>query len=197
MSAMFDFESQVFPDAQSAFESNVVQGEFPVVNWERVMRDNEQRLYNFIRKRVANFADIEDLVQNTWYEVIRNKHKFCGTSRPETWMFGIAVNLVKNHYKSVKVSYLHDELNDDVLGTLLHSEQPEGVTEGKDILSKVLQRIAQLPEDYQQLLQLIVDHDISYQEAADRMTIPIGTVRSRLSRLRQSLKQELGWDSLN
>ncbi|SQA96497.1 RNA polymerase sigma factor RpoE [Cedecea neteri] len=71
------------------------------------------------------------------------------------------------------------------------------MTEGKDILSKVLQRHCATPEDYQQLLQLIVDHDISYQEAADRMTIPIGTVRSRLSRLRQSLKQDLGWDSLN
>ncbi len=164
------------------------------VHWESVMRKNEKRLYNFIRKRVANLSDVDDLVQSTWLEVLRNQHKFCGSSKPETWMFGIAVNLIKNHYKSLKVSYLHDELNEDVLMLLTQGERPEQVMEGKDALSKVLAHISQLPVDYRQIVRFIVDQDISYQEIADELMIPIGTVRSRLSRLRQSLKNQIGWD---
>ena len=178
MSALLEFENQVVP----------------AIHWEFVMRKNEQRLYNFIRKRVANFADVDDLVQSTWLEVLRNKHKFTGASRPETWVFGIAINLVKNHYKSLKVSYLHDDIDSEIAEIAAQTEQPEGITEDKDTLSKALQRIAQLPTDYQNLLQLVVENDISYQEVAAQMAIPIGTVRSRLSRVRQSLKQELQWE---
>ncbi|QKJ86344.1 RNA polymerase sigma factor [Paramixta manurensis] len=182
MSALVDFE----------IETSAVL--FHPVRWESVMRENEKRLYNFIRKRVANFADVEDLVQSTWLEVLRNQHKFCGSSKPETWMFGIAINLVKNYYKSLKVSYLHDELNDEVLTQLTHGDRPDGLTEGKDALGKVLHRIAQLPADYQQILQLIVESDTSYQAVADELMIPIGTVRSRLSRLRQTLKNDIDWE---
>ncbi|KIS45279.1 RNA polymerase sigma factor [Kosakonia radicincitans] len=162
------------------------------VYWEILMRENEKRLYNFIHKRVANTSDVEDLVQSTWLEVLCNCHRFRGLSKPETWMFGIALNLVKNHYKSLKVSYLHDELNDNVL---TQSDLPDDITEYKDTLQKVLGHISRMPPVYQQILQLIVDHDISYQEVADELMIPVGTVRSRLSRLRQTLRNEVDWKS--
>ncbi len=180
MSALFCFEIEASEESLNP------------VYWEILMRENEKRLYNFIHKRVANTSDVEDLVQSTWLEVLCNCHRFRGLSKPETWMFGIALNLVKNHYKSLKVSYLHDELNDNVL---TQSDLPDDITEYKDTLQKVLGHISRMPPDYQQILQLIVDHDISYQEVADELMIPVGTVRSRLSRLRQTLRNEVDWKS--
>ena len=179
MSALIDFEIEM-PEMHIG-----------IIHWESVMRRNEKRLSNFIRKRVSNHADVEDLVQSTWLEVLRNQHKFCGNSKPETWMFGIALNLVRNYYRGLKISYLHDEFDDDMVTLHIHVKRPDGVIEDKDTLMKALQRIHQFPADYQRILQLVVDNDESYQSVADTLQVPIGTVRSRLSRLRQTLKNEL------
>lgn len=163
-----------------------------MVNWEGVMRKNERRLQGFIRKRVSNYADVDDLMQSTWLEVLRNKNKFCGDSKPETWMFGIAINLVKNYYKTLKVSYLHDDIDDEIAASLLiHSDRPDWAIEDNDTLIKALERIRKFPAEHQQVLQLIVLDDHSYQSVADELQVPVGTVRSRLSRLRQTLKKEL------
>jgi len=186
MSALLDYEmhyvDQPFPQP------------VPVVRWESVMSQQEKRLINFIRKRVANYADVEDLVQSTWLEVLKNKHKYSGASRPETWVFGIALNLVRNYYKSRATSFLHDELSDELLSQLPCHDKPDDLTAGHRTLTKVLSVVAHLPEESQQMLQLIVDGYISYQEVALELAIPIGTVRSRLSRLRQSLRNELDPD---
>lgn len=160
------------------------------VNWESVMQQNEKRLYNFIRKRVSNFADVEDLVQSTWLEVLRSKQNFCGHSKPETWMFGIAINLIRNYYKSLKISYLHDSVDDEVATSLLHDECPDSTIENKDTLIKALKRVKQFPDEYQRILQLSLENNDSYQDIADCLRLPIGTVRSRLSRMRQTLKIE-------
>ena len=181
MSALIDYEIEIAAGVQN-------------IHWESVMRKNEKKLYGFIRKRVSNFADVDDLVQSTWLEVLRNEHKFCGHSKPETWMFGIALNLVKNYYKAAKITYLHDELDDDVATLLMHNERPDGLTEDNDILVKTLRRIRQFPADYQRILQLVVENDASYQSVAETLQVPIGTVRSRLSRLRQTLKDEFDHD---
>lgn len=163
-----------------------------IVNWEGVMRKNERRLQGFIRKRVSNYADVDDLMQSTWLEVLRNKNKFCGDSKPETWMFGIAINLVKNYYKTLKVSYLHDDLDDEIAASLLiNNDRPDWAIEDNDTLIKALERIRKFPAEHQQVLQLIVLDDHSYQSVADELQVPVGTVRSRLSRLRQTLKKEL------
>lgn len=63
------------------------------VDWEQLFREQRHRLHHFIRKRVSNLQDVEDLEQMTWLEVLRNRDKFAGASRPETWVFGIALNL--------------------------------------------------------------------------------------------------------
>lgn len=66
------------------------------IDWTDVFKKNNKKLLNFIRKRVANYEDVEDIAQMTCLEVLRNSHKFIGASRPETWMFGIAINLIRN-----------------------------------------------------------------------------------------------------
>ncbi|AXW87897.1 RNA polymerase subunit sigma [Lonsdalea britannica] len=157
------------------------------VDWELVFRQHGKRLQNFIRKRVANKEDVEDLQQMTYLEVLRNREKFAGASRPETWVFGIALNLVRNHYKHAKSHAC--EVSEDELATLSCDSDPSRIIEWGHALHRVLVASTHLPDDTRRMLVMLIDADASYQDIAARLGMPIGTVRSRLSRARGFLRQ--------
>lgn len=157
------------------------------VDWEQVFRQHGKRLQNFIRKRVANKEDVEDLQQMTYLEVLRNREKFAGASRPETWVFGIALNLVRNHYKQAKSHAC--EVSEDELEKLSCDNDPSRIIECGHVLHRVLVASTHLPDDTRHMLVMLIDADASYQDIAARLGMPIGTVRSRLSRARGFLRQ--------
>lgn len=159
------------------------------IDWERIYRDHGLRVKHFIRKRVSHREDAEDLVQMTWLEVFRNSDKFAGASRPETWVFGIALNLIRNHFRQLSGRPRYDELDEDIL--LVQDDDPSQITENHRILNSTLTSIALLPKETRHLLSMLVEKDGSYQDIAEDLNIPIGTVRSRLSRVRVSLKQSI------
>ncbi|AWO77471.1 RNA polymerase sigma factor [Serratia marcescens] len=159
------------------------------VDWERIFREHGRRLHHFIRKRVNNREDAEDLEQMTWVEVLRNRDKFAGASRPETWVFGIALNLVRNHFRLQSGRPRYDELEEDI--ALTCGGDPSHIIEHQRLLTSTLSSIAALPEDTRHLLRMLIEQDGSYQAIATHLNIPIGTVRSRLSRARGALKQSV------
>lgn len=158
------------------------------VDWNAVFNQHNKKLLNFIRKRIANPEDGEDILQMTCLEVLRNSHKFMGASRPETWVFGIAVNLIRNYYKSQQGRYLLDSLDDDITADLLFDNDPSDITEHRQLLGATLNSIDKLPGDIRTMLSILVEGEGSYQDVASHLNIPIGTVRSRLSRAREALK---------
>lgn len=159
------------------------------IDWERIFREHGRRVHHFIRKRVSHREDAEDLVQMTWLEVFRNRDKFAGASRPETWVFGIALNLVRNHFRLQSGRPRYDELEEDVV--LAHGDDPSQITEHQRILNSTLNSIAVLPEESRHLLSMLVEKEGRYQDIAEDLNIPVGTVRSRLSRMRVALKQSV------
>ena len=165
-----------------------------VVDWETVMKENEKRLHSFIRKRVNNFADVDDLFQTTWLEVLVNKARYKGNSRPESWVFGIAMNLVKIYYKDSRIRAVTAAPEEALEQESKITDEPEIILEGRERLMLAIQKFSTMPVEYQKLLKVLVENDVGYQELADSLAIPIGTVRSRLSRLRAFLKKELKWE---
>ncbi|QFS62700.1 sigma-70 family RNA polymerase sigma factor (plasmid) [Pantoea dispersa] len=161
------------------------------IDWSDVFKKNNKKLLNFIHKRVANYEDVEDIAQMTCLEVLRNCHKFIGASRPETWMFGIAINLIRNYYKNQQGRFLFDTLNDEILTGMLYDSDPSDITENERVLGATLASIETLPEDLKTMLSILVGHDGSYQDVAQQLNIPVGTVRSRLSRARETLKSRV------
>lgn len=161
------------------------------IDWSEVFKQHNKKLLNFIRKRVANHEDVEDIAQMTCLEVLRNGHKFIGASRPETWMFGIAINLIRNYYKNQQGRFLFDTLNDDILTDLHCDSDPSDITENERVLGATLASIEALPDDLKTMLSILVGHDGSYQDVAQQLNIPVGTVRSRLSRAREALKSRV------
>jgi len=166
-----------------------------IIDWETVMKETEKRLHSFIRKRVNNFADVDDLVQTTWLEVLLNKARYKGHSRPETWIFGIAMNLVKIYYKDSRIRAMTASPEDALDQESNATDEPDAILEGREKLMLAIQKFSAMPEEYQALLKVLVENDIGYQELADYLAIPIGTVRSRLSRLRVFLKKEMKWEA--
>jgi RNA polymerase sigma factor (sigma-70 family) len=161
----------------------------------QLVRVHGRRLRNFIRRRVGNAADIDDLVQDTCLEALRCLGRYQGNSRPETWFFGIAMNLVRNHYKHV---YAHPKLEDESSGLEVEedmSEDPLDTLARHQEIERLRKLVEQLPEASSVVLTLVFDEHLTYEQAADRLQIPIGTVRSRISRVRSLLKshsQHLG-----
>lgn len=172
----------------SAMPTNAI--DIPV-DWEGIFKKSNKKLINFIRRRVASTEDVEDIAQMTCLEVLHNRHKFTGASLPETWMFGIAINLIRNHYKRQQHSYLFDTLNDEVLENLLHDDDPSAMIEHQRLLTTTLNSIDRLPEEIKCMLTILIGDDGSYQDIAQQLHIPIGTVRSRLSRTRETLKTQV------
>jgi len=157
------------------------------VDWEQVFRQHGKKLHNFIRKRVSNRDDVEDLQQMTYLEVLKHQDKFAGASRPETWVFGIALNLVRNYFKQARQRA--QEMGDEMLEHIAIDLDPGAITESQRALKRAMDAIVSLPEDTRQMLMQLLDTDASYQDLALQLEIPIGTVRSRLSRARGVIRQ--------
>ncbi|QUX90797.1 RNA polymerase subunit sigma [Marinomonas sp. A3A] len=161
------------------------------INIENLFKNQNSRLKKFISKKIWKNEDVEEVLQLTYLEAIRCKDKFNGESKPETWLFGIASNLTKNYFKR-HYKQPHTEEITELLISELQSDietDPAILIEYEYTLEKTLAAMASLPQETQHILNMIVDNEYSYQEAADNIGVPIGTIRSRLSRARQVLKK--------
>lgn len=177
-------------------ESSTVQTEVKVIGAIQLdlgglARSSEKKLRCFINKRVFNQADVDDLMQMTYLEAWRNQHKFIGASKPETWLFGIATNLVSNHFKSLYSRPQCTVLEESGIESLEHGHDPSQVSEHQRLLGRTLAAMDGLSADMRAVIDLLVDSDISYQDAAEQLGVPIGTVRSRLARARGQLKMSV------
>lgn len=162
-----------------------------VVLWQEILCQQNRKLHNFIRKRVSNREDVEDIAQMTCVEVLRNGHKFLGASRPETWLFGIAANLIRNYYKTHQNRFLFDSLDEDNVLELIQDCDPSDIIANDQLLSVMANSIEKLPDDTRKMLTILVERNGSYQDVATSLDIPLGTVKSRLSRVRESLKSTI------
>ncbi|AMB87239.1 RNA polymerase subunit sigma [Pseudomonas agarici] len=150
-----------------------------------------QKLRAFIKRRVMNPDDVEDILQGTFLEALRNEHKFRFDSRPQTWLCGIALNLIRNHFRRQYKQPLHERWEDRE-----EMELSDGVDIGAQIdghrqLTRVVRAIATLPLTMRQVIQVSLEMDGNYQDTAQSLGVPIGTVRSRLSRAREQLKRSV------
>jgi RNA polymerase sigma factor (sigma-70 family) len=152
-----------------------------------LVRAHASRLASFVRRRIGNPADVEDIVQDTLLEAVRCLDRFQGHSKPETWLFGIALNLTRNHYKRAKVRDVYSDVDTDEVPSE-RADDPSQIAEYRERMFRVVHAVDALPDDTHQLLQFIFDDELSYKEIATRLGIPVGTVRSRISRARSALR---------
>ncbi len=161
-------------------------------NFKELAYPHMRFLYNVALKYMRNQYDAEDLVQETMYAAFRNFHQLRDHEKCRSWLFAIMrSNFLKEKRQAGRRPYLGtDESYLDFLEGV-SATNLAGDLEKKLESEHVQDVIDRLPEKYKTPLILFFLEDMSYQEISDFLDIPIGTVMSRLSRAKQSMKKEL------
>ncbi|MCH8621941.1 RNA polymerase sigma factor [Undibacterium sp. TS12] len=176
-------------DTASVISSNGITASANV-NVEKLFLDHHQHVLRFVRRYLRNEEDAEDVTQNTFIEALRSAERFSGMSKPSTWLFGIALNLARSHVRK-RYSCQLDFVDENVLEMQVDEfSDPSRIIENREMLDKVNNMMENLPEKIRLTFESVLDGDNSYQDAATELDIPIGTVRSRVSRVRSSVKQQ-------
>jgi len=136
---------------------------------EQLYRQHSGELYSYLARRCPDTATAGDLLQETFLQVVRQTDQLAGVTMPRAWLFGIARHMLARHYRRQR-----DPL--PVVQTWYESA-PETKD---DRLAAMREAIRGLPAELRDTLELRLEQELSYEEIAHVLDIPIGTVRSRL-----------------
>ncbi|MGL5633125.1 MAG: RNA polymerase sigma factor RpoE [Azovibrio sp.] len=158
----------------------------------------QRKLGRLVMRLVKDSAEAEDVVQEAFIKAYRALPTFRGESAFYTWLYRIGINTAKNYLVSQKrraptsTEYDNDEAESFAEGELLRDiNTPEGVLMSKQIGQTVNQAVDSLPEELRNAIILREIEGMSYEEIADKMGCPIGTVRSRIFRAREAVANKL------
>jgi RNA polymerase sigma-70 factor, ECF subfamily len=178
--------------------------------FEAEMAPHLDSLYRNALRLTGNSNDAEDLVQDTYLRAFRFFHQYELGTNAKAWLFRIMNTIFLNDYRKKSrqgETLSYDELEDFYLynrsqengtnapGSTTQVNPEDAVLEKLDI-EAIENSIKELPEEFQETVALATLEGLAYQEISDILNIPIGTVRSRLSRGRRLL-QRLLWKNLS
>ncbi len=165
--------------------------------FEAMMRANGPKIYTLAIRLCGNEAEGHDLAQDTFIKAWEYWGRFRGEADPGTWLYRICVNQWKNRVRSLKRRFFWNHfsvdgggLDDDAkVPQIASREAPLSASlETRERDQKLQEALAQLPEEDRAILILREIDEKSYEEIAELLDIPVGTVRSRLSRGREKLR---------
>jgi RNA polymerase sigma-70 factor, ECF subfamily len=158
----------------------------------------QRRLGRLISRFVRDAAEAEDVTQEAFIKAYRALPAFRGESAFYTWLYRIGINTAKNYLvalgRRVPTSTMFDtEESEDFAGMdmLQDMNTPENVLMSKEVVGVVNATLMKLPEDLRTALTLREIEGLSYEEIAEIMSCPIGTVRSRIFRARETIATNL------
>jgi RNA polymerase sigma-70 factor (ECF subfamily) len=149
------------------------------------------QLYNFARWLTQDTAEAEDLVQETYAKALRGFSSFQLGTNFRAWMYRILRNSFLSSRTGLKTMVAIDGEADEGL-LPAESTTPESILMAQADRETVQQALADLPVPFREILLLCEVEEMSYQEIAETLAIPIGTVMSRLYRARKALRDLLG-----
>ncbi|WP_407704143.1 RNA polymerase sigma factor RpoE [Xylophilus rhododendri] len=161
----------------------------------------QRRIERLIGRMVRDAELIEDIAQETFIRAYRALHQFRGDAQFYTWLYRIAVNTAKKSLVDLRrnpvisENALRSGADDDETSAfgyeLSTDETPETVFAAKEIAETVNTAMESLPDDLRQAVTLREIEGLSYEEIAEVMQCPIGTVRSRIFRAREAISAKV------
>ena len=158
----------------------------------------QRRLARLISRFVRDAAEVEDVTQEAFIKAYRALPGFRGESAFYTWLYRIGINSAKNYLLATKrrvpttTFFDADEAEGfEDAGLLQEVSTPENELMSKQVVEVVNASLQQLPDDLRTALTLREIEGLSYEEIADVMNCPIGTVRSRIFRAREAIAENL------
>jgi RNA polymerase sigma-70 factor (ECF subfamily) len=174
------------------FGASASQGDQPLAGFEELAMPLFDALYNFARWLAHNSNDAEDLVQETYLKALRSFASFQSGTNFRAWIFQI----LRNNFLSSRSTLerrMTDAMDSEEDGPELavDTETPETVLMNRFNSQLVQRAIDDLPVHYREILLLCEVEEMSYQEIAEILTIPMGTVMLRLARARKAVRESL------
>ncbi len=187
-------------DADALLVERVKRGD--VRAFEMLVVKYQRRIERLIGRMVRDTDLVPDIAQETFIRAYRALPQFRGESAFYTWLYRIAVNTAKKSLMDLKRDPLvtetalasRDDEGDEtsrVENELSDGETPDALLASKEIAQAVNAAIEALSEDLRQAITLREIEGLSYEEIADVMNCPIGTVRSRIFRAREAIAERL------
>jgi RNA polymerase sigma-70 factor (ECF subfamily) len=146
-------------------------------------------IYNYCFRRVGSWAVAEDLVSIVFLEAWRRINKPLPRGKELPWLLGIATNVVRNRRRSDRRHAAALSRVPRPTAEPSFADDSDERVDDEELMARALVRLARLPRREQEVFALCAWSELSYEDAAVALRIPVGTVRSRLSRARARLRE--------
>ena len=170
--------------------------------FDQLVRRYKDPLLNFVYRFISDLVEAEDVVQETFYRVFKNKHYYKEVAKFSTWIYTIAGNLAKTELRRRrrrKVFSIHKDSHEKDIDLPDEKSDPEKKV-NTALTEKIIEKaIRNLPEKFRQVIILRDVQEFSYEEISSILKVPLGTVKSRVNRARLRLQEDLSFliDDMN
>lgn len=191
-------EDEVTSDSDNEIVKRVQQGDKEAYNI-LVLR-YQHKVCDIAFRYVGNYVDANDVAQEAFIRAYRALNNFRGESSFYTWLYRITSNTAKSFIEknqkmrhAANIDDLEFELENshDERSQLVTHESPDSLIESEELQQVINQTVKELPSDLKRAIILREVEDMSYEDIAQVMKTPIGTVRSRIFRARQFIEERL------
>jgi len=185
-----DLNSNSAPDIDALIE-RCLDGD--QVAWEQIVRHHWRKVFNLAYKFVGRHDEAEDLTQDIFLKIFKALHTFDRRANFQTWLISISRNLCIDHYRSVRKERetMARDVDASNLTPVSRERSPHKYVEQADLRALIQRALAALAPA---LREAVVKRDLqefSYQEIADQLGLPEGTVKSRINRGRLELARQI------
>lgn len=161
--------------------------------WETIVRQHWRKVFNVAYKFVGRHDAAEDLAQDIFLKIFKSLDTFDRRANFQTWLISVSRNLCIDHYRSVRKERetIDRQVNADDLSPVSVEVAPDAALEQRDLAVMLRRALDRLPESLRTAVVMRDIQELSYQEIADRLVLPEGTVKSRINRGRRELARQI------
>jgi RNA polymerase sigma-70 factor (ECF subfamily) len=161
--------------------------------WVQIVRQHWRKVFNIAYKFTGKHDEAEDLTQDVFLKIFKSLDTFDRRANFQTWLVSVSRNLCIDHYRSVRKE--RETIDRDVdpgeLTPAAQTVSPIAALEQADRVALLKKALANLPNTLRSAVLLRDIQELSYQEIADRLDLPEGTVKSRINRGRTELARQI------
>ncbi|MBI4478166.1 MAG: sigma-70 family RNA polymerase sigma factor [Acidobacteria bacterium] len=161
--------------------------------WEAIVRQYWRKVFNVAYKFVGKHDEAEDLAQDVFLKIFRSLETFDRRANFQTWLISVSRNLCIDYYRSVRRERetIDRDINAEDLSPVSTDIGQQRRMERLDLASELRAALQTLPPALRSAVLMRDIQDLSYQEIAERLQLPEGTVKSRINRGRKELARQL------
>ena len=161
--------------------------------WEQIVRQHWRKVFNVAYKFVGSHEQAEDLTQDIFLKIFKSLDTFDRRANFQTWLISVSRNLCIDHYRSVRKERqtIDREVTAEDVSPVSATVSPLAALENRDLAALLRQALQGLPQSLRMAVLLRDIQELSYQEIAERLRLPEGTVKSRINRGRKELARQI------